>query len=217
MPLKKRKQALARTRQVRRARPRAVTLIEVLLVLVVLVLIAATAWPLMQRSFASWRLRDAADLVRAEWAGARAKAMHSGAAQRFLYTPQEQTYWVEPCEDVLGSSDEQSSTAANAPADVESASRHSMLPDKIYFHEGQVQSDGSRTASADQTPKPAEIDPGMIEDGEPDAPIIFYPDGTSSSARLVLRNEYDRGITITIRGLTGMSDVREIFNIEDRL
>ena len=203
---KQRKQALGRLEPPRRARRRAVTLVEVLLVLVVLTLIAATAWPSLERSFASWRLQDAADLVRAEWADARAKAMRLGAAQQFHYTPQEQIYWVES-----------SPIDANAPADVESDSRHLTLPHEIYFHEGQVQSDGLQAASADQATQSEEIDPAMIEDGEPGAPIVFYPDGTCSSARLVLRNEYDRGITVTIRGLTGMSDVRKIFNIEDRL
>ena len=215
MPLEQRKQAFGRTRPPRPSRRRAVTLMEVLLVLVVLTLIAATAWPSLQRSFANQRLRDAADLVRAEWAGARAEAMRSGVAQQFHYTPEEQTFWVAPCEDALGS--EPSSTSVNAPTDVESGSNYSMLPDEIFFHEGQVQSESSRAASADQASQAEEIDPGMIEDGEPGAPIVFYPNGTCSSARLVLRNEYGRGITVTIRGLTGMSDVSEVFNIEERL
>ncbi|MEA1952542.1 MAG: hypothetical protein U9N87_14270 [Planctomycetota bacterium] len=59
-------------------------------------------------------------------------------------------------------------------------------------------------------------DADVIEDGEADAPIVFYPDGTCTSSRLVLRNEYDRGITLTIRGLTGMSDAGDIFYVEDR-
>ena len=209
MPRKQRKQALGRVGQACRTRRRAVTLVEVLLVLVVLALIAATAWPSLERSFADQRLRDAADLVRAEWAGARAEAMRSGIAQQFHYTPQEQTFWVQPCEDVPGS------TGVNAPTDAEAGSDHSILPDEIYFHEGEVQED--RSASADQVSQSGEVDPSMIEDGEPGAPIIFYPNAECSSARIVLRNEYDRGITVTIRGLTGMSDTHEIFSIEDRL
>ena len=205
MSLEQRKSAPARAGKERHARPRAVTLMEVLLVLVVLTLIAATAWPSLERSFADQRLRDAADLVRAEWSGARAEAMRSGITQQFHYTPQEQTYWVQPCENALGSSDEQSSLG------------RSVLPDEIYFHEGESQSDSSQSASADQTPQTGKIDPGTIEDGESGAAIVFYPDGTCSSARLVLRNEYDRGITVTIRGLTGMSDTHEISIIEERL
>ena len=69
---KQRMQVTARAEHPRRARRRGVTLVEVLLVLVVLTLIAAIAWPSLQRPFADQRLRDAADMVRAEWASARA-------------------------------------------------------------------------------------------------------------------------------------------------
>ncbi|MEA1952541.1 MAG: hypothetical protein U9N87_14265 [Planctomycetota bacterium] len=114
----------------RYAWPRAVTLVEVLLVLVVLTLIAATAWPALERSFANQRLRDAADLVRAEWAAARAEAMRLGAARQFHYTPEEQTYWVDPCEDNTGSSGD-SSESVNVPADAEADGRYMTLPDEI--------------------------------------------------------------------------------------
>ena len=210
MSLKQAKQSYGRMRQVRPVRRQAVTLVEVLLVLVLLTLIAATAWPSLERSFADQRLRDAADLVRAEWSSSRAKAMHSGVAQQFHYMPEEQTYWVEASEDVLGSSNESLSMGANEPG-----SNHLTLPDKIYFHEGVVQEKCSPSSSADQLSQTTEADPLAIEDGEPDAPIVFYPDGTCTPARLVLKNEYDKGITLTIRSLTGMSDVGEIFYVED--
>ena len=211
MPIEQRKQALGQPRTPRPSRRRAVTLVEVLLVLVVLTLITAIAWPLLERSFAKQRLRDAADLIRAEWNGAQAEAMRSGVAQQFHYTIEEQTYWVQPCEDATGSS------GVNVPADVGSGYDQSVLPDEIYFHEGEVQRGNSEGASAEQASQAGEIGPGMIEDGEPGAAIVFHPNGTCSSARLVLRNEYGRGITVTIRGLTGMSDVSEFFSIEEQL
>ncbi|MBN2291995.1 MAG: hypothetical protein JXM70_06185 [Pirellulales bacterium] len=194
--------------------PRAVTLVEVLLVLVVLTLIAATAWPALERSFANQRLRDAADLVRAEWAATRARAMRLGTAQQFHYTPEEQDYWVNACEDDTGSMNGSSSTS-NISANAGTDGSYLMLPDKIYFHEGETQSASSPNASTDRTSMTGQSDPGTIVNGEAGAPIVFYPDGTCTSARLVLRNEYDRGIEITIRGLTGMSDSGEVFYVED--
>ncbi|MBN2217459.1 MAG: prepilin-type N-terminal cleavage/methylation domain-containing protein, partial [Pirellulales bacterium] len=62
---------------------RGVTLIELLLVLAILALVAATAWPSLERSLADQRLRDAADTIRAEWQHARAQAMSSGVAYQF--------------------------------------------------------------------------------------------------------------------------------------
>ena len=36
------------------------------------------------------------------------------------------------------------------------------------------------------------------------APIFFYPDGTSSTARLFVKNQRERYVKLTLRGLTGV-------------
>ena len=189
---------------------RAVTLLEVLLVLIVLSLVAAATWPSLERSFADQRLRDAADLVRAEWSSARAKAMESGVDYRFRYTLEDRRFWIEECQDTgsLGNGLD-SATALGSGAHEET------LPEEVVFHEGEVKSD-STEEGADTMPGDGEVDPGSLEGGESGAAIVFRSDGTCSSAKLVLRNEYDRGITVTIRGLTGMSEARDISPIEGR-
>ena len=37
------------------------------------------------------------------------------------------------------------------------------------------------------------------------SPIFFYPDGTTSDAKVVLANPYDNRIVVRLRGLTGMA------------
>lgn len=194
-----------------RRRDRAVTLIEIMLVLAVMVLFAATAWPLVERSLADQRLRDAADMICAEWSQARAKAMTSGAAYRFCYTSGEQAFRLEKCDtgqaaDLL--SPLQNSAAATADGN------KSLLPDKIVFYEGKV-IDESVQADASQNLETIQADQQAFADGLPDAPIVFYPDGTCTSARLVLRNEYDRALALTIRGLTAAAAIGEIYKVEE--
>ncbi len=196
-----------------RPRNRAVTLIEVMLVLALMVLFAATAWPLVERSLADQKLRDAADMVRAEWAQARAKAMSSGVAYRFCYTSEQQTYRLERCEDVQAS--DSSSLTQNSATSAASNANESLLPDDVVFFQGEVLDESAQTGAAQQNSESTQVDPRTMEDGLSDAPIIFYPDGTCSSARLVLRNEYDRAITVTIRGLTAISAICDIFNVEE--
>ena len=41
-------------------------------------------------------------------------------------------------------------------------------------------------------------------------PIVFYPDGTSSDAVVVLRDRQGRMIQVTLRGLTGMAQVTPV-------
>ena len=43
-------------------------------------------------------------------------------------------------------------------------------------------------------------------------PILFYPDGTTSTSRLRLHNEYGRWMELSIRGLTGVVTVGPIQN-----
>lgn len=47
------------------------------------------------------------------------------------------------------------------------------------------------------------------------APIFFYPDGSASTAAVLLKNEADRCIEIRIRGLTGTGMVSEITTATD--
>jgi len=194
----------------------AVTLIEVLLVLVILVLIAATVWPSLERSLADQRLRAAADMVRAEWGHARTKAMSSGIAYQFCYTPDERTYWIEPCEDLQAPGGQSSSTQGNSRPAAQPEPDKQQLPEEITFLRGRASEQSPETMSADQTP-PQDVVPPELENGESNAPIVFAPDGTCSSGELVLGNEYERGITVTIHRLTAIAAVGEIFNVEEGL
>ena len=196
---------------------RAFTLVEVVLVLVVLALIAAVAWPSLQRSLADHRLRNAADMIRADWARARAEAMASGVAQRFRYALDEQTYWIEPCEDLASSAGERLSTDEIARPNGSSEFDRSRLPKDIAFVEGELIAESSEETWTDSTALPEDGETLMSENGESEPPIVFLPDGTCSSARLVLQNEYDRGIAVKIRGLTAISTVGQVFYIEEGL
>ena len=46
-------------------------------------------------------------------------------------------------------------------------------------------------------------------------PILFYPDGTTSTARLVLKNERDHSIELSLRGLTGAVTVSDSYAAEE--
>ncbi|MHB8902574.1 MAG: hypothetical protein ACYC6Y_27755, partial [Thermoguttaceae bacterium] len=46
-------------------------------------------------------------------------------------------------------------------------------------------------------------------------PILFFPDGATSTATLVLENKYQRRIEISLRGLTGVATVSETYMADD--
>ena len=201
--------ALRRSRAQDHGTRRAVTLIEIILVLAILVLVAAAAWPSIDRSLADQRLRDAADVVRAKWQHARAKAMSSGVAYQFCYSPDERTFWIEPCEDTTAAD-----VTAN-PSGTTSEADRSELPEQVTFVEGKVAGSSTETLPTDTSTTMEQSQPLEPETTEQNAPVIFSPDGTCSTAELTLRNDHDRVITVSIHGLTAIAVVGEVFNSEE--
>ena len=45
-------------------------------------------------------------------------------------------------------------------------------------------------------------------------PILFYPDGTTSDAFVVVANENERGIQVNLRGMTGTATLSDIIDLK---
>ena len=177
-------------------RRRALTLLELLLVMALLAVLAAFAWPLIQKPLESVRLRRAADRVRTEWSAARVAAMTSGQIHAFRFERESDRFAVAPWNDSVV----EVSGAAEA-TDAEGVRREeAQLPEGIVFVSSNQPSDGSVKSEADISSSPA---------------ILFYPDGTTSDVTLTLRNdrqsnEYQSTVAVALRGLTGTSRVGDV-------
>jgi hypothetical protein len=62
-----------------------------------------------------------------------------------------------------------------------------------------------------------EAEQSSVTDAVWSEPILFYPDGTATSARLVLKNEHGRSIELTLRGLTGVVSIGTVQSSEEAL
>lgn len=202
-----------RGRQTRRA----LTLMEMMLVLAVLVGVAALVWPALQGPLDDQRLLKSADLIRAQWTKARVKAMKDGQLYVFRYVTASDEYAVEPWSGE-GDSVEISNPAATTdqtaamPRSTDEK-RHPLgvagqrLPEGIQFFSGETQTD-ARSAEVTADGSAA----SSVAGGPP--PIVFYPDGSTSDARVLLTNERFF-VQITLRGLTGMVRVSELMSSEE--
>ncbi len=78
------------------------------------------------------------------------------------------------------------------------------LPEGVCFVVGATAADtrAELTAATSQSTVDAEL---LQTD-----PIFFYPDGTTSTSRLRLENEFGRAIELSLRGLTGVASVEVI-------
>lgn len=200
-------------------RRQGLTLVEVLLVLGLLVILASLAGPLLDRPLANRRLRVAADALRTEWTRARNQAIAEGQTVRFQYALGERGYSIDH-EDgassefgglsaLAGGVTTQVVEQARSPSnqllgDSENSLSGPMLPEGIIFLTVEV-TDESEVSLGLDGGQGARQDQALSC-----TPLRFYPDGTSSTARVVLQNEHERCIEVTLRGLTGVSSVGEI-------
>ena len=200
-------------------RPRGMTLLELLLVMVVLVVVAALALPALRGPMANRRLGKSAELVRAAWARARVDAMESGRTYVFRHTPGSNDFRVRPWtrpEDILtsdrvdGDFERDAAVDDVRPGDGSSEKRSlRTLPDDVFFLDGEIVDDARGAALL--------IDESVsrLEDDEQSAPIFFYPDGTTSDARVALANQRRWVVTIRLRGLTGVARVGSLQTLEE--
>lgn len=186
---------------------RAFTLVEMLLVLAVLVLLAAISVPVFYRSVRDATLRSAAEQVRTEWNKAHIKAMKSGRIQVFRFQPGGRRFQIEPYTAVDDTIDAVNSTSTFAPPppapspDSANENSRSQLPEGIKFLEGMT--------AEEERAKAVEESMGG-GGGAWSRPILFYPDGVSSDAWLVVADEHNSAIRVELRGLTGLAVLGDI-------
>jgi Tfp pilus assembly protein FimT len=213
----------AKYRYRRAMRRRAMTLLELMLVLALLVVIGAMAVPAFQVPFEYHRLRQGGELVRVEWNKARIKAMKTGQIQMFRYTAQTGTYQVMPYftqQDSLEAdaahsigmgmtgANQQMATATQAADEASSVARE--LPEGVVFVQSEVETD-TRSIAIEQ-----QLQSGRIAGALESSPVLFYPDGTTSDARIVLTNPYQRlFVVISLRSLTGIAKVSGLLTTDE--
>jgi Tfp pilus assembly protein FimT len=198
---------------------------EMMLVLAIVVALAALVVPALQGTMDDQRLLKAAELIRAQWARARVTAMNTGQICVFRYESGSSNYSVEPWQGAAdateastsaptGSNSTSSSPAStSATADERTAEALGvpgrLLPTGITFYSGDSASD-SRSTAVEQSSATASSPTSASQS----RPIVFYPDGTATDARLVLTNER-AFVELQLRGLTGFSRASELLAQEE--
>lgn len=188
----------------------AFTLLELLLVLAVLVMIAAIAAPSITRAFKRQTLKKSGDLIRAEWARARTRAMTTGHVQIFRCSLGGNQYRTDAWVSASNASGIQGAAPAAAlqqPVAGPGLASFEKLPDGVNFYGSESVAE-SRDLATD-----SEVAAMMGHAQE--RRIYFYPDGTSSTAQLVLFNDREQFVVVGLRGLTGASQVSDLLTRDE--
>jgi prepilin-type N-terminal cleavage/methylation domain-containing protein len=195
-------------------RSRGFTLMELLLVLAILVVVASLALPNVLRTLETQKLKRAADGLRTKWMQCHVRAMKTGRIQVFRYELGAANYETKPWD----ADDSQLETSAKVnpnlsvlPVDPLLEEKPATLPDGIIFHSGDAKFENRSATLEDQI---AQFDSGGGAGWS--RPLLFYPDGSTSSAHVVLAlqgkesADKDVGIRVKLRGLTGSVEVSDL-------
>ncbi len=203
-------------------RRRGFTLMEIMLVLALIVVVFAMTVPAWRGPMENHRLRKSGDTIRIVWAKARIRAMETGRIQCFRFQIDGNRCAFEPWiadDDAIESSGVRAmGFDAQGPGQIPIAvgrSDEEELPEGIFFLADAAVSD-RRAWLIQQTMAANEVATGAM-DVQLSQPILFYPDGTSSSAQVALGNTRGRRVTISLRGITGVARVGELMRIEEGL
>lgn len=200
-----------------------VTLLELMLALSLIAVLAAVSWPMIGRSLNNRRLTLAADQLRADLVRARAKAIHTGSVHLLRFRPQTTEYSIQPRESLMvggaaggmGTGGMGTGGFADAPVDVSPGEHYyaqRTLPEGVRFLGADLLVD----ARAQEALGPLADGNRMDRSNEqPEQILICYPDGATSTARLILVNEEQLCVPIDLRGLTGVVTVGELFLSEE--
>lgn len=173
----------------------AFTLLELLLVLSLLVIGFAMSWPVLQGTWDDLRLRKGADQVRTVLSKARLTAVTSGQIHLFRFHLGGDQYHVSTWSGADVALDAAEDGDAYVP-------QLQQLPEDITFVAAPIQ-----TNEGDLSANISEL--SQETDGW-SSPIMFYPDGTSTDARLTLQGKNGRYVAIQVRGLTGTVRTGEV-------
>lgn len=204
----------------RRASKRsAFTLFELLLVLALMVALAGIAIPTFESMIGSRRLGQSIDKLQNEIMAGRVTAMRTGQAQVIRMTLQGQDYSIAPW---LGGSEAQDASAGatvmqsgqiiqTQPASggavlaSDASGSTKQLSEGVQFSAVETLVD-SRNALAIQQAGgtvPTNVGSSQGDGSGLSSPLLLYPDGSCTTAQIILVDSKGRRMAIQLRGVTG--------------
>jgi Tfp pilus assembly protein FimT len=197
----------------------AVTLLELLLVMAILVALAGVAIPTFASLVGSRRLGESIEKLQNEIMAGRVTAMRTGQAQVIRMALQGKEYSIAPW---LGGSEAQDASAGAAimqsgqvvqtqaapgggsfTTSVNSKSSK-QLSEGVSFSAVETLIDTRNALAIEQSTGIAPAGGSSQGDGSGfSSPLLLYPDGSCTTAQIILVDEKGRRMALQLRGVTG--------------
>jgi len=183
------------------------TLIELLTVLTILVLLSALAAPAFTRQYYTARLNSAARNLVALMQYARSQAVVEGTTYRLNIDQQGGRLWVTYYDDGQRTRDEAQTEPGFVP-DRSALGSARELPDDVAVKQIAL-GDEALAQLSDEALDAIQAQQGQLnEEGSPF--ITFNPQGTTDGARLLLENEYQDRLAVSLDAITGRTGIAEV-------
>ncbi len=188
-------------------------------------MMGAIAAPRLNALYERQRLSSAAAALKLRWEEARLEALRSGQAQVFACVLGERKFRIQPlvrvsditeagvgAEVVTGAGTIVEMQPAGFLAPADDAGDWDELDDGLTFLSCQVATDmrAYLTAQEAQTTGAGDVSTQTIANQ-----VIFYPDGSTSTAEVQIRNQRGDVWGVRIRGLTGHTEVVRFQSISE--
>lgn len=185
----------------------AFTLVELLIVVAVLAMVVTLSLPSLRKLSAKSELRNAARQLRVTLLETRLAAIETGGLTCFRYQPEGgrfeagrgsrfTTLPTQADPPLAATGPDQPNSDATAMGEM---TEPRTLPHGVRFAD---------PSAVGQSPPPAAVNE-VPDDGSWSPPILFYPNGRTRNARIVLVTEAYR-IEVAMRGLTGTVRISQI-------
>jgi prepilin-type N-terminal cleavage/methylation domain-containing protein len=199
---------------------RAFTLIEMILVLSIMVVAFSIALPTYDGMVSSRKIFNAAETVRLELQRTRLEAIKTGQAQVFRCQIGQTQFIVQPW--MRASDSVEASAGATIVTDLGQAIETESTAQGVVSEAADVTA-GQKSLEEDVMFASADIVNDMRALSEQSLgdtmqasatgwsqPILFYPDGSSTTAHVVVQDIRGRRMAIQLRGLTGEAKIIEV-------
>jgi type II secretion system protein H len=196
-------------------RSRAFTLLEMLLVLAIMVVVFAAAAPALRGVMRDAALKNAADTVRIHWTKAHVKAMKTGRIQVFRFEQDGSRFTVQPWAAADDEIEAAPAVKGFGTAEEETASPRLDESSAVSLPEGTKFVAGAAALEGRSLAIEKDIKDANRFEADWSQPVLFYPDGSSSDAWVIVANERDVAIRVDLRGMTGTTTLGEITGVEE--
>ncbi len=199
---------------------RAFTLFEMLLVLSILVVALSIAVPTYEAMITSRRIFNSVENVRLELQRARLEAIKTGQAQAFRCQVGQSQFtvqpWLKASDSVeasagatiiteLGQAIDTASTSSGVVSNMaDPTAGQKLLEEGILFASADILNDMRSLSEQSTSDSMQSAMSGWSQ------PILFYPDGSATTAHIVIQNARGRRMAVQLRGLTGEAKVVEV-------